>query len=220
MIKLRTIEERYGPALKKAREDFRLVEPYMAAYCSDTTYRELTTTTGLFEVPFWGQTCLVRYPDGEVRDGYTGEGLPIITQILVLHYLTHADGTPMADRWVAFRELPGGLGYDPAFQGRADHRLVRAFGHDLEGFIRAAEALGGERITFGDAAFLFRIFPRLWMAAILYLADEEFGASASVLFDGAADHYLPTEDLAVLGGLLASRLIKEARENSDSPKVS
>jgi len=39
MIKLRTIEERYGPALKQAREDFRHIEPYKAAYCSDTTYR-------------------------------------------------------------------------------------------------------------------------------------------------------------------------------------
>jgi hypothetical protein len=211
MIKLRTTEERYGPALKQAREEFRLVEPCTAAYCSDTTYRELTDDTGLFEIPFWGQTCLVRYPDGGVLDGYTEQELPIITQILVLHYLTHADGTPMADRWVAFRELPGGLGYDPAFQGRADHRLGRAFGHDLESFVRAAEALKGERITYGDAGFLFRIFPRLWLAAILYVADEEFGASASVLFDGAADHYLPTEDLAVLGGLLASLLVKEAR---------
>ncbi|MCD6554459.1 MAG: DUF3786 domain-containing protein [Anaerolineae bacterium] len=211
MIKLRTIEERYGPALKQAREDFRHIEPYKAAYCSDTTYRELTATTGQFEVPFWGQPCLVRYPDGEVQDGYTRQGLPIVTQILVLHYLIHADGTPMTNHWVAFRELPGGLGYDAAFQGRADHRLAGVFGHDLESFVRAAEALGGERITYGDAAFLFRIFPRLWLAAILYLADEEFGASASVLFDGSAGHYLPTEDLAVLGGLLVSRLIGQAR---------
>jgi hypothetical protein len=212
MIKLRTAEERYGPALKQAREELRRTDPHKAAYCSDTTYRELAASTGQFEVPFWGQTCLVSYPDGTVQDGYTRQELPIVTQILVLHYLTHADGTPMANHWVAFRELPGGLGYDSAFQGRANHRLATAFGHDLESFVRAAEALGGERIAYGDAAFLFRIFPRLWMATILYLADEEFGASASVLFDGATDHYLPTEDLAVLGGLLVSRLIRQARE--------
>lgn len=212
MIKVRTVEERYGPALKKAREDLQRTDPYKMAFCSDASYRQTTDASGVFEVPYWGKPCLVSYPDGEVQDADTGEPLPIVTQILVLHYLLHADGTPMANQWVAFRELPGGLGYDSAFQGRADQRLVHEFGHDLDGFIRAAEALGGERIAYGDAGFLFRVFPRLWMAAVLYVADEEFGASARVLFDGAADHYLPTEDLAVLGGLLASRLIKEARE--------
>ncbi len=211
MIKLRTTQERYDPALKKAREDLRRVDPYKAAFCSDTTYRQITDASGLFETSFWGRPCLVRYPEGTIQDSDTGEELPIITQILVLHYLIHADGTPMAHHWIAFRELPGGLGYNAAFQSRAEHRLSTEFGRDLEGFTRAAEALGGERITYGDAAFLFRIFPRLWMAAILHLADEEFGASASVLFDGSTEHYLPTEDLAVLGGILAGGLIKEAR---------
>jgi hypothetical protein len=211
MIKLRTTEERYGPALKKAREDFRNADPYKITFCSDATYQQTTEAMGVFAVPFWGKPCLVHHPDGTVQDGATGEELPIITQILVLHYLIQADGTPMANQWVAFREMPGGLGYDSAFQGRAEHRLSTEFGRDLESFTRAAEALGGERITYGDAGFLFRIFPRLWMAAVLYVADEEFGASASVLFDGSAAHYLPTEDLAVLGGLLAGGLIKQAR---------
>ena len=72
----------------------------------------------------------------------------------------------------------------------------------------AAKALGGESLTYGDAAFLFPMFPRLRLAVVLYLADEEFSASANVLFDAAAGHYLPTEDLAVLGGMLAGQLIK------------
>ncbi|MBM4467033.1 MAG: DUF3786 domain-containing protein, partial [Chloroflexi bacterium] len=83
---------------------------------------------------------------------------------------------------------------------------------DLDGFVAAAEALGGERLTYGDASFLFPMFPRLRLAVVLYLADEEFPASANVLFDAAAGHYLPTEDLAVLGGMLTGRLIKSSGE--------
>jgi hypothetical protein len=49
------------------------------------------------------------------------------------------------------------------------------------------------------------------MAIVMYVEDDEFPASANVLFDAAASHYLPTEDLAVLGGLLASQLVKAAR---------
>jgi len=51
----------------------------------------------------------------------------------------------------------------------------------------------------------------VWLAVVLYVADEEFPASANVLFDAAAAHYLETEDLAVLGGMLAGRLTQAAK---------
>jgi hypothetical protein len=129
----------------------------------------------------------------------------------MMHYLLTADGTPLGADWIAFRNLPGGLGYYGAFQGRASLRLAHAFGTDLPAFERAAQALGGERLSFGDASFSFRLLPRVWLATVLYLADDEFSASANVLFDAAASHYLPTEDLAVLGGILAGRLVKAVR---------
>jgi len=66
----------------------------------------------------------------------------------------------------------------------------------------------GERLTFGDASYMFRLLPRLRMAVILHYGDDEFPPTVKVLFDAAAGHYLPTEDLSVLGGILASRLIK------------
>lgn len=207
-LKPRTPEETYGPALQKARQDLAQRAPHLVAARASVVYRRLTDESGEFDVPFWGQQLIVTFPEGKVTQTDRKESPPIAEQILILHYLLTADGVPMANHWLAFRELPGGMGYAPAFQGRADNRLKQTFGHDAEGFHRAAKALGGEPISFGDAAYLFRIFSKLWLAAVLYLADEEFGASASVLFDGAASHYLPTEDLAVIGGMLAGRLIK------------
>jgi hypothetical protein len=136
----------------------------------------------------------------------------IATRIILLHYLLTADGTPLTSKWIAFRSLPGGLGYDAAFQGRASLRLAHAFGTDRAAFETAARAFGGEQLDFGDASFLFRLLPRVWLAVVLHLADEEFPANANILFDATASHYLPTEDLAVLGGMLASRLIKVVQD--------
>ena len=207
-LKPRTPEETFDPALQRARQDLASRAPHLIAARAGVVYRRLTDETGEFDVPFWGRRFVVAFPDGAVTTADSKEPPPIAEQILTLHYLLTADGVSMASQWVAFRELPGGMGYAPAFQGRADNRLKQAFGHDVKGFHRAAKALDGEPLSFGDASYLFRIFPKLWLAAVLYLADEEFGASASVLFDGAASHYLPTEDLAVIGGILVGRLIK------------
>jgi len=210
-MKQRTPEETYGPALDKAVRELRSLDPWLVALRSFTKYTRLTDTSGQIEVRFWGKDYLVRYPDISVEELETGQEPPIAIKILILHYLINADGVPLADAWVSFRELPDGHVYDAAFRQRANLRLARAFGNDLDGFVTAARTLGGERLSYGDASFLFPMFPRLRLAVVLYLADDEFPASANVLFDAAAGHYLPTEDLAVLGGMLAGRLIKAGK---------
>jgi len=201
--KPRTPEETYGPALTKAQEAFPQLEPHETAVHAAVSFEN-----GIFQVPFFGSLHHVHWPAGTVSRASDGADVDIATHILLLHYLLTADGTPLAADWIAFRSLPGGLGYDTAFQGRANLRLARVFGSKLHAFEAAGRSTGGERLTFGDASFSFRVLPRVWLAVVLHLADEEFPASANVLFDAAASHYLPTEDLAVLGGILAGRLIK------------
>jgi hypothetical protein len=206
----KTPEKTYGLALEKARQDLRGRDPMMAAALSGATYEKLTASSGLFRLKFWKEEYIIDYPEASVREEKSGQEPSTFIQILILHYLIHADGTPSADKWISFRELPGGLGFAPAFQQHASQPLARAFGHDAEGFLKAAEALGGERLTFGSTSFLFRIFPRQWVAVVLDVADEEFPVWVNILFDGAASHYLPTEDWAVVGELLSSRLRQAA----------
>ena len=213
-----TREETYEVALAKAQGDLRKLDPYETAYkagCNYSAVGEAGTPSrssggGQFSVPFFGAEHTVVAPAMSVHAA-GGPEPDISTRLILLHYLIHADGTPPADHWAAFRELPNALVYDPAFQGRSSLRLVHEYGHDPKGFAAAAENLGGEKLAFGDVSYLFRVLPRLRMAVILHVGDEEFGPAVNVLFDAAAGHYLPTEDLAVLGGLLASKLIK-ARE--------
>jgi hypothetical protein len=207
--KPRTPEETYGPALDYAKQAFPQLDPNQAAIRAAVSYEE-----GRFQVPFFGAIYHVHWPGGAVLRASDRQDADIASQILMLHYLLTADGMPLGAEWIAFRSLPGGLGYYAAFQGRTGLRLAHAFGADLPAFEAAARMLGGERLSFGDASFSFRLLPRVWLAVVLHLADDEFSATANVLFDVETSHYLPTEDLAVLGGILASRLIKAAKTPS------
>ena len=211
--KPRTPEERYGPALEKAQREFPSLQPAEAAARAAASYEALGAGSGRFQVPYFGSLYYVGWPEGSAVRASDGQDVDIATHIILLHYLLTADGAPMSSEWISFRNLPGGLGYYASFQGRASLRLSGTFGADAQAFEAAARALGGERLSFGDASFMFRVLPRVWMAVVLYLADEEFPAEANVLFDASTAHYLPTEDAAVLGGLLAGRLIKAAQES-------
>ncbi len=200
----RSPEETYGPALEAARRDFQQLDPLVASWKADVSYQD-----GVFHVPFFGTVYRVTWPDGAVYtvapDGERAEA-SVTTSIIILHYLIHADGTPVQGDWIAFRELPDGMTYFSAFQNRGPLALLRAFGHDLAGFRRAARALNGDPLSFGDAAYAFWVLPRLPLAVVLHAGDDEFPPALNVLYDRAAGHYLPTEDLAAVGGMLTGHL--------------
>jgi len=206
MVRPRSRVETYEDALLKAVQDLQKLDPYKAGFsagCDVVAAGEANRIA----VRFFGEDYVVTHPQVSVRNT-AGQEPDVSTRLIILHYLIHAEGTSPADHWISFRELPDGLVYDPAFQRRSSQRLVQEYGTDVKGFVQACEVLGGERLSFGDASYMFRLLPRLRMAVILHYGDEEFPPAVKVLFDAAAGHYLPTEDLAVLGGILASTLIK------------
>ena len=196
----------YQPALDKARLDLNRLDPYVAALRSGGEVVE-TPQGRAVELPYWGQRLRLLWSTGEARL-VSGQSVSTTVQLLVMHYLITADGTPLADRWLSFRELPDGRVYDAAFRRRACLPLAQVFGDHLEAFLLAGQCLGGEKLAYGDAAFMFQVLPRVRVATILYGRDEEFSADANVLFDATVCHYLPLEDVAVLGGLVARELVR------------
>jgi len=196
----------YQVALVHARAALEHVSPYAVALRSGASV--LPGGVGL-ELAYWGRSVEVRWPAGEVLWVAGGEPSTVV-QLLVLHYLIAADGAPMGERWVAFRELADGRVYDSAFYKRACAPLERAFGQRLSAFVETCVARGGERLTFGDASFMFQVLPRVRVALVLYTCDDEFPARASVLFDAATRHYLPIEDVAVLGGMVVGSIVRGA----------
>jgi hypothetical protein len=164
---------------------------------------------GRVRVPFFNRTFWVHSEDPRVEEE-SGSPPPWDVQLVILHYLLNADGTPPSGMWVTYRHIPDAFLFEARFNSMAVEPLARAFGADLAGFRRAAEALGGIEMTrTGDAAYRFIALPQIPMGCILYLADDELAASASILFDASAAQYLCAEDLAYLGIYLSESLLKE-----------
>ena len=159
-------------------------------------------------VPFFGGPHSVSHPEGETVFIPTGRQAHVSVAIVLMHYLLTADGTPPADSWSAFRDLPDGLFYAQAFAAHAETPLATRFGNDLAAFDRAAEALRGFRLDLADRSYRFQALPRLAVAVLLWEGDDEFARRASILFDAQAGHYLPTEDLSGIGDWLSHRLLK------------
>jgi len=160
-----------------------------------------------FCLPLFGKSVSISYPDLVASDDQTGVSMPVAMQALLLYYLNTSDGAPLEGRWVAFADLPDGRFYNQAFQGYTGQELARHFGNDLGTFERAARKLDGMKLGYGDAAFAFHILPRVMLAVVYHLGDEDFSASCQILFDASTSHYLPTDVCAILGSMLTRKLL-------------
>jgi len=163
------------------------------------------------ELPFLGDSYRVDIVSESVKDASGTEVFPFL-KVLLLHYLAGLSSELVGEDWLSFRQLRGGATYYPAFASRTVVRLKKEFTGREESFARAAEVLGGRPLDFKDISFAFDVFPRVRIAVILHSATEEFDAEANILFDRAAAAHLETEDLAVCGAMLVSKIVKTAKK--------
>lgn len=131
-------------------------------------------------------------------------------KLLSLFYLRRADGVPLSNHWVPYRELPDGLFYSKSFADTVEDRLKSRFADDLDGLRRAGESLGCTFVDQGDAGLKFTTFPRINLLMIVWAADEEFPSSSNILFDASAHHYLNVFELKMLASEVVTRLIAVA----------
>jgi len=163
-------------------------------------------------VPFLNRTYNVSFPDFSFMDADAPEKeVPIAEQVLILHYLSAMSDIEPFGEWIAYREIPGAAFYYSAFVKRAADPAKKVFGENLDAFHAAALKIDGKRIEDGDAGYEFQIFPKVPLRVIIWEGDDEFEASANILFDKSAGNFLSPEDAAWLAGMVIYRLAALSR---------
>ncbi len=128
--------------------------------------------------------------------------------ILILHYLARkAGGLPkLTGDWVSFKELSGVEGYYPAFRKRAVEPVIRKYGADPQGLYSVLARIPGKRSAQADAGIEVEVFEGIPVLVLVWKGDDEFGPEANLLFDRSIASVFCTEDIVVLGGILAGAL--------------
>jgi len=193
---------KYNQALNDALVSFTAREVYSVEKATGAQYLQAQEDLRL---SYFNQEYFIGYPKGQIRS-VIKEEIDQSDQLMIIQYLNAQRRVYPTGKWISFLELPGGPNHYPPFLKRGIEPLANKFGEDLEGFIQAAQKLGGQEIKMGDKAFLIPAFPYLPLAVALWQADEEFPAQANILFDSSNLDYLPTASLYILGINLSFKL--------------
>ncbi len=133
-----------------------------------------------------------------------------LEQLCILAYLVGARDLPPAQRLVSAERLdPGGFFF------RGSHRLpveklAAVFGPAPSLLYKVGRLLNATPQAFGDASIELSVLPRISLTVIVWAADEEFPARASILFDQNASSQLPLDVLFAAATLTINAVVSAA----------
>ncbi len=202
-------QEDFEIALALARKDLAQRDAARQAGLAGVPWTPATGgAEGYAEVPFLGTPYLIRCPSGDVSYKDDRDKEPALWEkILVLHYFSTSDGTPLAGDHISFKEVRDAMLYLPTFEKRAVAPLLGRFGGNPEEILEPSKRLGGRRDEPGDCSVTIPAFPRVPITLVFWKGDEEFEARLTILFNRTVVRYLPAEDIVLSTQMMAYRLI-------------
>jgi hypothetical protein len=139
-------------------------------------------------------------------------------KLIFLRYLCEGKYGAGTGRQISYDEIPWGEVYYQNFRGRCVSRLARTFGKeaaDLERVMETSAKLRAERLAQGDAGYRFEFVNGLYMSMMVWEGDDEFPASAQILFSDNFAGAFTAEDIAAAAefavGYLAALLNEPPR---------
>lgn len=157
-----------------------------------------------------GQRIDVNFPDGHISFSDSNLSPVWYWRFIILHYLGRADNAPLLHRLISYRELESGHIYYPAFMRESIKPLADLITRQPAERVKlACLKLGDCLEDKADVSAVFFLLPRFPVRVNLWSEDEEIEASANILFDFSANHYLHTEDISAAGHIVSSFLIKQ-----------
>jgi hypothetical protein len=159
-------------------------------------------------INYLNQPYHILLPDVKILLGDGGTEASLRDKILILHYFAGAKGTLATGKLIAYKQLPGGISYFPAFYKRAINQFVKHFGKNPELLRKVAAKLGGREADYGDVSVTINAFDRVPITLVLWKGDEELAPNGNILFDANISDYLSTEDVTVLTETIIWKLVK------------
>jgi hypothetical protein len=164
---------------------------------------------GTLQIPFLGGTLTLQPDTFEAVRAGTGKPVKPVERLLALHYLCCEVAVAAEQRWIAFRDFPGGAFYWEPFCSRSVRPLLQAIGNDpaklrarLPRFAATIEAEPADALAARITAV-----GRIEVLLVYRPGDQEFPASADVLFDACARRVFCAEDAAILASRICLGLL-------------
>ena len=190
-------DKAYSESFDLARQALLIRDIAKCCESSGAVLLETSAQSTTLELMYLNTAVRLVLPAGSCTTPDQAE-LHVWDKILLLHYLINAKTLSGGFREVGFKDIKSAALYFNLFENRCLKPLEKAFGAAPENLLERAAALGGMRSQAGDCSIRLQVLPKVGITIVIWKADEEFPAAATILFDSTIDQYFSAEDIVVL----------------------
>ena len=130
-----------------------------------------------------------------------------LLELISLVYLLNVSTEPLSHELVSVKDLKTGHFFKGPHELKIRPLLDR-YGHDMDGFKRSAEHLGGELLDMADASYKFLAFPKVPLYYLFWQGDQEFQSNISILFDRSIEDHLAADAIWGVVNLVSDSLLR------------
>lgn len=126
--------------------------------------------------------------------------------IFIIHYLLKSKETELCNEWISEKDIPGGATFFRGPHEIPTHLISSRYSGNIEEFRKSCEELDGGPLSMADAAYIFRITPRIPVAVLYWDGDDEFPPESKILFDRSITMHLALDIIFALAVDICARI--------------
>ncbi len=128
--------------------------------------------------------------------------------LFIVHYLLKSKEIELSNEWISEKDIPGGTTFFRGPHEIPTNLVSRRFNDDVKAFKNRSQQLQGSPLNLADAAYSFKITPRIPVAVLYWRGDDDFRAEAKILYDRTIAEHLPSDIVYALAVGVCERLGK------------
>jgi hypothetical protein len=162
---------------------------------------------GVIRLRAFATNYLLRQSDFSLVEENTGVMAKPGDQILILHYLLHDLPVKPGGEFITFRDFPGGQFYWQPFLSRTMMPLVAKIENNIAQLQKNLARFDWEPLDFGDLSARIHTIGQMYLNLVYRCGDDEFAATADILFDSGIKKVYIAEDAAALASRVCLGLL-------------
>ncbi len=147
-----------------------------------------------YKIFAWGDEYII-YPEEYKIDLISNNPEPPhkYFNVFIINYLLQSKDIKTYNEWISENDIPGGINFFSGPHEIPAYLITEKFGDDVDRFKKQCENLDGILLDMADAAYIFRITPRIKVAVLYWRGDEDFPAEAKLLYDKSITKQLASD---------------------------
>ncbi|MCP4117622.1 MAG: DUF3786 domain-containing protein [Desulfobacteraceae bacterium] len=161
----------------------------------------------LYILPVWGDDYGI-FPN-QLKINCMGNNTQILHDYLylfIVHYLLNSKEIELSNEWISEKDIPGGTTFFRGPHEIPTNLISLRFNNNIDEFKKRCEQLHGIPLNMADAAYSFKITPRIPVAVLYWRGDDEFPAESKILYDKTIAEHLASDIIYALAVGVCERL--------------